>query len=161
MAAKTRKSKTNEPAIENRRARYDYHIEEMLECGISLTGTEVKSIRDGQVSLSEGYVRAVEDPPTLTLHGAHIAEYAPAGEHRQHNPHRSRRLLAHRKEIKKLAEKTRAKGRTIVPLKMYFVRGRVKLLVGLAHGKRRHDKRADLAKRQAERDIQRAMSRKR
>lgn len=161
MASKSRQRKSNQPAIENRRARRDYVIEETLECGIRLTGTEVKSIRAGQVSLAEGYVRAVEDPPTLTLHGAHIAEYPPAGEHRQHDPGRARMLLAHRREIRKLAEKTRSKGNTIVPLKMYFVNGRVKLQVGLGHGKRKQDKREDLVKRQAERDIQRAMSRKR
>ncbi len=161
MAAKKTKRKPRDPTIENRRARYDFVIEETLECGIRLTGTEVKSVRNGQVSLAEGYVRATEDPPTLTLHGAHIAEYPPAAEHRQHDPHRVRALLAHRREIRKLAEKTRAKGNTIVPLKMYFVNGRAKLLIGLAHGKRRQDKREDLAKRQAERDIQRAMSRKR
>jgi SsrA-binding protein len=151
--------KTREPTVENRRARHNFFIEETLECGISLTGTEVKSVRNGQVSLAEGYVRATDSPIALTLHGVHIAEYAPAGEQRQHDPHRLRALLAHRREIKKLAERTRSKGVTLVPLKMYFVNGRAKLLIGLARGKRQRDKRADLATRQAQRDIDRAMTR--
>ena len=107
MASKTR-HRSNESTIENRRARRDYFIEDTLECGIRLTGTEIKSVRIGQVSLAEGYVRATETPPRLTLHGAHIAEYPPAGEHRQHQPVRVRALLAHRREIRKLAARTRA-----------------------------------------------------
>lgn len=159
---KNRKAdKTGEPSIENRRARYEFFIEETLECGIKLTGTEIKSVRNGQVSLAEGYVRAVEDPPSLTLHGAHIAEYAPASEHRQHVPTRVRMLLAHRREIRKLAERTRSRGLTLVPLKMYFVNGRAKLLIGLARGKKKHDKRQDVAEKQAKREMDRAMSRKR
>ena len=159
MAAKSR-TKSHQPTIENRRARHDYFIEETLECGIKLTGTEVKSIRNGRASLAEGYVRATESPPTLTLHGVHVAEYPPAGEHRQHDPIRVRTLLAHRREIRKLADATRAKGLTIVPLKLYFVNGRAKMLIGVARGKHHHDKRRDLEKRQAQRDIERAMARK-
>ena len=154
----SQKSKpSSEAKIENRKARYQYHIQDTLECGIKLIGTEVRSVRNGQVSLAEGYVRATEAPPTLTLHGVHIAEYSPAGP-RQHNPTRVRALLAHRREIRKLADKTREKGVTILPLKMYFLRGRAKLLIGIARGKRRADKRDDLAKRQAKRDIDRALS---
>lgn len=160
MAARAHR-KPRQPSIENRRARHEYFIDETLECGIKLTGTEVKSVRNGQVSLAEGYVRAVEEPPSLTLHGGHIAEYAPAGEKRQHDPVRVRVLLAHRREIRKLAEKTRAKGLTLVPLKMYFVNGRAKLLIGLARGKKHRDKRQDEATRQAKREMDRAMARKR
>ncbi len=160
MAAKTKRT-PNKPTIENRRARYDFFIDDTLECGIKLTGTEIKSVRNGRVSLAEGYVRATESPPTLVLHGVHIAEYPPAGKQLQHDPTRVRTLLAHRREIRKLADKTRQKGFTIVPLKMYLVRGRAKLLIGLGQGKRRHDKRHELAKRQAEREIKRAMSRSR
>jgi SsrA-binding protein len=149
------------PTIENRRARRDYFIEETLECGIKLTGTEVKSVRDGQISLAEGYVRATEAPPTLTLHSVHIAEYAPAGEHRQHDPIRSRVLLAHKREIRKLAEHTRDRGTTLIPLKVYFTNGVAKLLVGVARGKRKADKRQDVAKREAKREIDRAMSKRR
>jgi len=150
----------NAPTIENRRARHDYVIDETLECGISLRGTEVKSIRDGQASLAEGYVRATESPLSLELHGVHIAEYPPAGEHGQHAPTRVRPLLAHRRQIRKLATQTREKGFTLVPLKMYFVDGRVKLLIGLGRGKRRADKREDLTKREAQREIDRAMSKR-
>ncbi|MHC5024343.1 MAG: SsrA-binding protein SmpB, partial [Planctomycetota bacterium] len=153
-------SPTKEPTIENRRARHDYRIEETLECGIKLVGTEVKSVRNGQVSLAEGYVRATESPLGLTLHGVHIAEYPPAGEHHQHEPARARILLASRREIRKLADCTRQKGATIVPLKMYFLRGRVKVLVGVAYGRRRADKRDDLARKEAKRDIDRALSRR-
>ncbi|MCH8344150.1 MAG: SsrA-binding protein SmpB [Planctomycetes bacterium] len=160
MAAKTKRT-PNQPTIENRRARYDFYIDDTLECGIKLTGTEIKSVRNGRVSLAEGYVRATQSPPALALHGVHIAEYPPAGKQLQHDPTRVRTLLAHRREIRKLADKTSQKGYTIVPLKMYLVRGRAKLLIGLGQGKRRHDKRHELAKRQAEREISRAMSRSR
>jgi len=160
MAAKN-KTSTHEPSIENRRARHDYFIEDTLECGIKLTGTEIKSIRQGQVSLGEGYVSARDQPVSLTLHSVHIAEYPPAGVARQHLPTRERVLLAQKREIRKLADKTREKGVTLVPLKIYFVRGRAKLLIGLARGKHRSDKREDIAKREHKRDMDRAMSRKR
>ncbi len=160
MAAKST-SNTHEPTIENRRARHDYFIEDTLECGIKLTGTEIKSVRNGQVSLAEGYVHAVADPPTLTLHSVHIAEYPPAGPHRQHAPTRVRTLLAHSREIRKLANRVRERGVTLVPLKMYFVRGRAKVLIGVARGKKKADKRQDIAKREHQRDIERAVSRRR
>ncbi|MHC4427205.1 MAG: SsrA-binding protein SmpB [Planctomycetota bacterium] len=157
-----KKRSTNAPTIENRKARHNYHVEETLECGIRLTGTEVKSVRNGQVSLGEGYVKATDvDRPSLTLHGVHIAEYPPAAEHLQHDPARVRSLLAHRREIRKLADRTRTKGYTIVPLKMYFVRGRAKVLVGVARGRRKQDKREDLEKRETQREMDRAMSRRR
>ena len=150
-----------EPVIENRKVRRSYQVNETLECGIELRGTEIKSVRQGQISIGEGWVRAEETPPSLTLHGVHIAEYPPAGAHRQHNPDRARRLLAHKREIVKLAQQVRSRGATIVPLKVYFVRGRAKLLVGVALGKRKADKRDDLAKRDAKREMDRAMSRRR
>lgn len=162
MAAKSRtKSKANEPVIENRKARHNYHIEDTLECGIQLTGTEVKSVRNGQVSLAEGYVRASDEPVGLTLHAVHIAEYAPAGEAAQHNPIRVRQLLAHAREIRKLAVSTRSKGFTLVPLKIYFARGRAKILIGLGKGKGKSDKRQDISKKEAQRAIDRAMSKRR
>lgn len=154
-------TKTNETTIENRKARHDYHIEETLECGIKLRGSEVKSVRAGQVSLAEGYVRAEAEPPRLTLHGVHIAEYAPAGKANQHIPASTRALLAHKREILKLAVAVKAKGATLVPLKIYFVRGRAKVLIGLGLGKRHQDKRQDLIKRDTKRDIDRAMARAR
>jgi SsrA-binding protein len=165
MAAKERRQRkgraATEPTIENRRARHRFFIEETLECGIKLTGTEVKSVRNGQVSLAEGYARATETPPSLTLHGVHIAEYPPAGPHRQHEPTRTRALLAQKREIRKLAERTRQRGLTLVPLKIYFARGRAKLLLGVARGRQKSDKRQELEKRQAQRDMDRAMSKKR
>lgn len=163
MSGKGRKKtsgKPGEPTIHNRRARHDYFIDDTLECGIKLTGTEVKSVRNGRVSLAEGYVRASEDPIALELHGVHIAEYPPAGEHHQHIPTRVRPLLAHRREIRKLAIRTREGGVTLVPLKVYFVGGRVKVLIGVARGKRRADKRQEMSKREAQREIDRAVSRR-
>lgn len=152
---------SKEPTIENRKARHQYAISDTLECGIELRGTEIKSIRDGKASLAEGYARATEQPLALKLHGVHIAEYPPAGEAQQHDPIRTRRLLAHKREIRKLATLTREKGVTLVPLKMYFVRGRAKLLIGVGRGKAKADKRQDIAKREAKREMDRAMSRRR
>ena len=164
MTAKNQ-TKPNEPVIENRKARHDYFIEETLECGIELLGTEVKAVRMGRVSLGEGYVLAEggdgRQRPTLTLRDVHIGEYPPAGAARQHAAIRERRLLAHKREIRKLAHQTAAKGVTLVPLKMYFVRGRVKLLIGVARGKQKGDKRQAIAQREHRRDMDRAMSRKR
>lgn len=155
-----RKQKSNTPTIENRRARHDYFISETLEVGIVLMGSEVKSLRDGKASLAEGYVRASEDPLELTLHSVNIAEYPPAGAH-QHTPTRVRTLLAHKKEIARLAKASARKGMTIVPLKLYFNdHGFAKLLIGVAEGKGREDKRQSIAKREMERDIARAMSKR-
>ena len=154
-------SRTHDPTIENRRARHDYFIEDTLECGLKLTGTEVKSVRHGQVSLAEGYVRATENPLSLVLHSVHIAEYAPAGPAHQHDPVRERILLAQKREIRKLADRTRQRGVTLIPLKIYFVRGRAKLLVGIARGKQKADKREAIAQREHKRDMERAMSRRR
>ncbi|MHC5002677.1 MAG: SsrA-binding protein SmpB [Planctomycetota bacterium] len=156
---KSKRQPSNEPTIENRRARRDYFIEETLECGLKLTGTEIKSIRAGQISLAEGFARATEQPATLTLYGVHIAEYPPAGPHRQHQPSRPRVLLAQKREIRKLAARTRQRGTTLVPLKIYFVRGRAKLLLGVARGRRVADKRDRIDDRQAKREIDRAMRR--
>jgi len=162
MAAKKSKSaKTNEPVIQNRKARHDYLITDTLECGMKLTGTEVKSIRDGQISLGEGYVHASADPPLLMLHGVHISEYPPANSASQHEPTRNRVLLAHKREIKKLAAQSRERGRSIVPLKVYFVDGRIKMLIGLGTGKRQYDKRHAMKARDAQRDMDTAKARSR
>ena len=160
MAAK-KESQAREPTIENRRARHEFFIEETLECGMKLTGTEIKSIRAGTVSLAEGYVHATDAPLALRLHGIHIGEYSPAGPAHQHNPTRERILLAQKREIRRLAEKTRARGVTLVPLKIYFLRGRAKLLIGVGRGKHKADKREAIAQREHQRDMDRAMSRKR
>jgi len=158
--ARKKKKKSGASTIENRKARCDYHIDRTLEVGIALRGTEVKAAREGKVSLAEGYVRAESDPPSLTLHSVHIAEYPPAGP-MQHEPTRTRKLLAHRKELRALAKECQARGVPIVPLKFYFKEGWAKLLVGVAIGKKKADKRAAIADREAKRDIERALSRKR
>ena len=141
----------------NRKATHDYHILRTLEAGLSLLGTEIKSIRLGHVSIREAYVRPQDDE--LWLVGAHIAHYAPASR-MNHDPTRSRRLLLHRKEIRELAREVQASGATIVPLRMYFKDGRAKLEIALARGKKSYDKRAAIAKREAERQMQRAMRRR-
>lgn len=149
------------PEIENRKARHDFAIEDTLECGIELLGTEVKSIRDGKISLAEGFVMARAEPPSLELHGVHIDEYPPAGRDRQHEPRRVRRLLAHRREIVRLATEVKAKGVSLVPLKVYFAKGRAKLLVGVGKGRKKGDKREAIAEREMRRDIEREMGRRR
>jgi SsrA-binding protein len=156
---KKKKEQPGERVIENRRARHDYFIHETVETGIVLAGSEVKAVRDGKVSLAEGYVRP--DPATNALYllGVNIGEYGPAGS-RQHAAVRSRKLLAHKREIAKLAKAVEAKGFTLVPLKMYFKNGFAKVLVGVAQGRAAHDKRDRIAKRDAQRDIERAMSRR-
>jgi SsrA-binding protein len=150
----------DDPVIENRKARHDFHIGETLECGIKLVGSEVKSVRAGQMSLGEGWVRGELAPLSLTLMQAHIGDYNPAG-HRQHPSTRQRTLLAKRREIRKITEEAQAKGGTIVPLKVYFVRGVAKLLIGVGVSKNQSDKRQDLAKKSHQRDIDRAMSKRR
>ena len=161
MAGGSRESAPNEPTIENRQARHDYSIGDTLECGIELLGTEVKSVRAGKVSLAEGYVSARAEPPELVLHSVHIAEYPPAGKAVQHDPVRPRRLLAHRREIRKLAEQVKLKGFTVVPLKIYFKHGLAKCLLTVGKGKKQHDKRHDIKERDAKREISRALSRRR
>lgn len=145
--------------IENRRARYDYHIDDTLECGIVLHGSEVKAIRDGNCSIAEGYVRAEGEPPQLVLLNVNVGEYQPAGMN-QHKLIRSRRLLAHRREIRRLARQQEQKGVALVPLKLYFKDGWAKLLIGVGIGKAEHDKRRTIAEREAKRDLQRVMSKR-
>lgn len=157
--AKRKKTQSDTPTVLNRKARHDYLIEDTLEVGMVLRGSEVKSIRDGGASLAEGYVRVQETPPALFLHGVHINEYPPAAG-RQHAPTRTRALLAHKREILKLVDLVKQKGVTIVPLKLYFTRGKAKLLIGVARGKRHEDKRQDLREREAKRDIDRAMTKR-
>ncbi len=141
----------------NRKARYDFHIVRTVEAGLSLLGTEIKSIRQGRVSIREAYVRAEDDE--MWLVGAHVAHYPPAGS-TNHEPTRRRRLLLHRKEIAELARAVDAEGVTLVPLRMYLRDGRAKLEIALARGKKRYDKRAAIAKRDAERQMQRAVRRR-
>lgn len=145
---------SREPAIRNRKARHDYFITDTLTCGLKLTGTEIKSIRAGQISLKEGYVRASERPPRLTLHGVHIAEYPGAGPKHQHDPVRTRVLLASKREIRKWAVESRSRGSTIVPLEITWVDSRAKLVIGLGVGKKKHDKRQSLRKKAHRRDME-------
>lgn len=139
----------------NRKARHNYHINNTLEAGIVLTGTEIKSIRAGRISLQEAYV-AHRDGEMWVL-GMHIAAYEPASRE-NHNPVRPRKLLMHRREINRWADAVQQKGHTIIPLRLYLKRGRAKLEIGLAKGKRQYDKRQDIAKRDAQRRIDRALS---
>jgi SsrA-binding protein len=154
------KKTTASPRIVNRKARFDYHILESLEVGIVLQGSEVKSIRNGQVSLAEGYGLADPTRLELFLHDVDIAPYAKAHGLNGHEPKRVRKLLAHRREIIRLHDRCTAKGVTLVPLAMYFVRGKVKLELGLAMGKKAHDKRETLKTRDAERQMRQGMTRR-
>ena len=142
---------------QNRKARHDYHIDETFEAGLVLTGTEVKSLRAGRASLVDGY--AVEIGGEMWLQGVHIPEYS-QGTWTNHTPRRSRKLLLHRKEIDRIATSTRESGITIVPLALYFKDGRAKVELALARGKRSYDKRQALAKREADREAQRALARR-
>ncbi len=140
----------------NRKAQHDYHIVRTLEAGLSLRGTEIKSIREGRVSIREAYVRP--DDGEVWLVGAHIAHYAPAGS-TNHDPTRRRRLLLHKRQIAELRRAVESEGVTIVPLRLYLKGGRAKLEIAVGRGKKRYDKRAALAKRDADRQIQRALRR--
>lgn len=139
---------------ENRKAYHDYFIDEKFECGIVLSGTEVKSLRMGKVNLKDSYVTVKEGE--MWLIGVHISPYE-MGNRFNLDPMRSRKLLMHKKEIIKLFSKIKLEGITLVPTKCYFKDGKVKFEVGLARGKKDYDKRDTLAKKQAQRDIDRAM----
>ena len=139
----------------NRKAQRDYHILEKIEAGIVLTGTEVKSVKQGHVSIQEGYVH-INDHMEAWLVGSTIQPYD-HGNVFNHTQTRERKLLLHRKEIERLYGKIREKGLTLIPLKMYLVRGKVKVKIGLAKGKNVVDKRDTIKKREADRDSQRAM----
>jgi SsrA-binding protein len=141
----------------NRKAAHDYFLEDRFEAGIALQGTEIKSVRAGQVSLREAYVRT--DGREVWLINAHVAPYDPASI-MNHDPRRERKLLLHRREIGRLFEHVRQKGYTIIPTKVYLSGGRAKVEIALAKGKRQFDKRQQIAKRDAERDLQRALRRK-
>jgi SsrA-binding protein len=139
---------------ENRKARHDYHLVERHEAGLELTGTEVKSLRRGQANLQRAYaeLRGGE----IWLVGAHIAPYE-QGTYANHAPERDRRLLLHRREIDSLGGKVRERGFTLVPTRLYWKNGRAKVEIALARGKEARDKRRDIAKRDAQRDIEREL----
>jgi len=141
----------------NRKAYHDYHILESLEAGIVLTGTEIKSIRAGRVNIRDAYARPEEGE--LWLVNAHIAAYQAAG-HFSHEPNRPRKLLLHRNQIDELSGMVSQKGLTLVPLKLYIKGGIAKLELGVARGKRLHDKREAMARRETDREIGRALRRR-
>jgi SsrA-binding protein len=142
----------------NRKARYDYHIEDTLEAGIVLTGTEVKSLRAGRASLVDAYANI--DGNEAWLEGVHIPEYTEA-TWTNHPPRRKRKLLLHKAEIAKLAHRISAGGYTLVPIRLYFLNGRAKVELAVAKGKKEYDKRHALRKKQDDREAQRAMSSRR
>lgn len=144
---------SNAPSVDNRRARHEYFILESLEAGIELTGTEVKSIRQGGISLSEAYARLREGE--LWLLGMHVPPYK-QGSFSNVDPNRPRRLLLHREQVRRIGGRAAEKGLTIVPLRLYFTRGKVKIEIGLAKGKKLWDKREAAAERDARREIDRA-----
>ncbi|MCX6461469.1 MAG: SsrA-binding protein SmpB [Actinobacteria bacterium] len=142
---------------QNRKARHDYHIETTYEAGIVLTGTEVKSLRQGRASLVDGY--AAVEGGEVWLYGVHIPEYT-QGTWTNHEPRRKRKLLLHAGEISKLVGKTRETGLTLIPLSLYFQDGYAKIEIALARGKKAYDKRATLAERDAKRETDRVLGRR-
>jgi SsrA-binding protein len=141
----------------NRRARHDYAIEDVVEAGLVLTGTEVKSLRAGRASLVDGFAQISDGE--AWLHNVHIPQYT-LGTWTNHEPRRTRKLLMHRKEIDRLARATAERGLTLIPLSLYFKDGKAKVELGLARGKRTYDKRHDLARRDAAREVDRALRRR-
>ncbi|MGB1253886.1 MAG: SsrA-binding protein SmpB [Candidatus Promineifilaceae bacterium] len=139
---------------QNRKARHDYEFLDVYEAGLVLKGTEIKSIRDKKANIQQAYVRPIKNE--LWLIGANIAEYT-HGNRENHEPTRSRKLLLHRKEITKIIGKTRNSGITIVPVKLYLKEGRAKLEIAIGRGKQKQDKRQDLAKKDARRNIERSL----
>jgi SsrA-binding protein len=140
---------------ENRKARHDYFIEDSYEAGLALTGSEIKSLRGGRLNLRGGYARVVGSE--VWLYDVHIAPYEQSGTYFNHEPTRPRKLLLHRSEINRIAGQVERQGYTLVPLRVYFKGRRAKLELGLARGKKLYDKREDIAKREAKRDIERIM----
>ena len=145
---------------QNKKAYHDYHIESKIEAGMVLSGPEVKSLRAGKANLKDGYVR-IDDRGEAILHNVHISSYTFA-THNPNEPVRMRKLLLHRREIRKLIGKLQEKGLALIPLKIYFnSKGKAKIELGLARGKRQYDKRAALKQQQSDREVQRAMRRDR
>jgi len=138
----------------NRKVVRDFHLEDRFDAGLVLMGTEIKSIRAGRINLSDGYVQPRDDE--LWLMNVHIAPYDPAGRY-GHEPRRPRKLLLHRRQIDRLTSRVYERGYTIVPVKVYLKDGRAKVEIALARGKRKYDKRQAIAKKSAQRDIDRAL----
>jgi SsrA-binding protein len=151
------KGNSSAPRIANRRALHEYFIEAKLECGIALMGSEVKSLRAGKGQLQEAFARV--ERGQLILHQCHIDPYGPATKF-NHDPLRERRLLAHKREIKKLEQATQQRGVTLIPLAIYWKDGRAKVEIGVARGKQHHDKRDTIRKKEQDRELRRVMSRR-
>jgi len=137
---------------ENRKARYDYHIDEKFEAGMVLKGTEVKSLRQGRANLKDSYARIKNGE--VFVHQMHISPY-PFAYYDNHDPLRPRKLLLHKREIKRLNVKVNEKGLTLIPLKMYFKNGKAKISIALARGKRKYDKRESIRRREESREMER------
>jgi SsrA-binding protein len=153
-AKEEEKGESTTPIAENRKAFYDYHILETFEAGIALLGTEVKGIREGQANLRDSFARL--EKGEVWLFNVHINPYSHRG-YVDHDPKRKRRLLLHKHEIRKLIGKTVEKGLTLVPTKMYFKNGKVKVAIALAKGKQDHDKRETMRRREADRETRAAV----
>ena len=154
MAKRQKRKSAPGDVATNRQAAFRYQLLDRLECGIALTGTEVKSVREGRVQLKDGYVAAQDGE--LWLHNVHIAPYAPAAR-ANHEPERPRKLLAHRRELERLAGRVSERGLTLVPTRMYFAGPRAKVEIALARGKDVHDKREAIREREQRREMQRAL----
>jgi SsrA-binding protein len=154
MKEQTEREKAQENIAENRKAHHDYHLLETFEAGIALLGTEVKAIREGRVNLRDSYARVVDGQ--IYLCNVNISPYSHRG-YVDHEPLRERKLLLHRVEIRKLVGKTAEKGMTLVPVRMYFKRGRVKVAVSLAKGKKEYDKRDTIKRREVDRETRAAV----
>ena len=153
MASQADRSAKERAIATNRRARHEYEILETVEAGLVLRGTEVKSLRAGQVTFKDAYATVRNDEGWLL--GCHISPYS-HGTDANHEPERDRKLLLHKREITRIVGKTAEKGLTVVPLKIYFQRGRIKIEIGLARGKKLHDKRATLRERETRREMEKA-----
>ena len=154
MTAKTEREKAQKNIADNRKALHDYHILEEWEAGVALLGTEVKAIREGRVNLRDSYARI--DKGEVWLSNLHISAYSHTG-YDHHDERRQRKLLLHKSEIRKLIGKTVERGMTLVPLRVYFKDGRVKVAVSLAKGKQDYDKRETIKKREADRETRAAV----
>jgi SsrA-binding protein len=153
------KDQTNQVVADNRKARHDYFIDESYETGLALTGSEIKSVRAGRLNLRGGYARVVNGE--VWLYDVHISPYDQSGKYYNHEPTRPRKLLLHRREISRVAGLVERQGYTLVPLRVYLKGRRAKLELGVARGKKLYDKREDISKREAQRDIERAMKARR
>ncbi len=159
MAKDGKKHGDVEPRINNRRALHEYFIEAKVECGMALVGTEVKALREGKAQLNDAFARV--EGNRLVLHNCHIDPYTKSAIVYNHEPRRERFLLVHKRELKRLAHESSERGVTLIPLAIYFKDGRAKLELGVAKGKKQHDKRDTIKKKEMDRELRREMTHKR